>query len=63
MILNPIICEKCGKKMQPEHIGIDIDRIDTDGNDLFVDIVEKQYHIIRICYFCGNKVNIEEEKK
>lgn len=46
MIGNLIKCEKCNNELQPEDIGIGIEQ----GN------------LIRVCCYCGNKVNIEEKK-
>jgi hypothetical protein len=41
-ILNPFSCEKCGRELQPENIGVAVEH----GN------------LIRICLFCGNKVKV-----
>lgn len=45
MILNPFKCEKCKRELQPENLGVDVD----DGGEL-----------IRICGFCGNKVEVRK---
>ena len=48
MILNPFKCEKCGKELQPEDIGIKVNDEDSES-------------LIRICMFCGNEVKIQEK--
>ena len=49
MIINPIICENCGEELQPENCGVEIEPITN--------------HILRVCGFCGNKVDVEEMEK
>ena len=44
MIINAIICEKCGSELQPENLLV--------GN-------MKEGDLIRVCEFCGDEVIIE----
>ena len=43
MILNPIICEKCGRELQPDMLGVNM----RDGD------------LIRVCGFCGDEVKVK----
>jgi len=47
MTLNPFKCEKCELELQPENILLGVD----NGN------------LIRVCAFCGNKIQIDMEEK
>lgn len=38
--MNPIICEGCGRGLQPENVGVEFDNED----------------LIRICGFCGHRM-------
>jgi hypothetical protein len=44
IILNAIICEQCKRELQPEDIGVDVD---------------KNGDLVRVCLFCGNKVIVK----
>lgn len=42
MILNPIVCEKCKRGLQPDMLGVKME----DGD------------LIRVCGFCGDEVKV-----
>lgn len=48
MIGNLIKCENCGAELQPEDILLNIN---------------KEGELIRMCRFCGYKVNVDKEVK
>jgi len=47
MIVNPVICESCGKELQPENIGVRIG------------VADDRKGVRRICLFCENEVLIK----